>query len=1036
MSDDSAEIRLQRRRRGLTQRELAAQTGLSVRTVREVEHGRISAASTRRLRAALGLAEHATDQDTWWVGVLGPMSVWRGEARMAVGSAMQRIVLGVLAASPGQVVTVDELVDLLWGDGPPRSCVNLVQTYVARLRRAGAAIERDAGGYRLDTDAVRTDVAEFDAVTAAAARAEAAGDLDTASARSGAALDLWRGQVLADLGERVRGHPTAVALQRRRVAVALEHARLAGILGRHAAAATRLLVVAECEPLHEALHAAVMGLLAASGQQAAALEVYAAIRDRLADELGVDPGAELRLGYQGILAEAPEAAADRRWWGPRGRLARLIGRDAELAEVGGLLAGNRVVTITGVGGCGKTTLALHVAAAHPHGVAVLPLAPLSEGDELVPALAALLGVGGAALLDAVSGALRERGQLLVLDNAEHLAAAVAALVAGLVSSCPRLTVLVTSRQPLGAPHEVSWQLLPLAAPADVDLDSPAAELFRQRARQAFPAVDLSDTVAVSRICHRLDGLPLALELAASRVRVLPVGQLAERLDMGLGILSVGGSAAEQRHRTLRSAIDWSYRLLSEHERLVLAQLSVFRTGFSLAAAEAVALVDVAVADAVVGLVDKSLLQAEQHAGTGRFRMLEVVRAYASACLDEVGERSASQARHLAYWLARGRSLSAVLAFGARVALAGSMSWELPDAESALGWAVAHGRVADAVELACLFIDCWNVNPGYPARGERWLAEVEQLGDRAPARLRGLARLYRGQLLGVLARSTDSLTVLRRALPDADALTRQQRVDLLGVLARTELTRLDPGVVAHVDENLRLSEDLSDDDQRAATLDTALTVALEWDRDTAALVDRLAPLALGRCAWLAALFHCHRAEIAARHGDRSGARSALAEAAAAESPNSSAGRKYQVRRDTAMVLLAIDDVTEAHTYLRAECDRLAKVGAQQGAELLHIPYAEALRRLGHADHARQALAIGLTTARAGDGYRAAFPGILVAAALAGEHSPLAGGWHHVRLALGLPTPLGYAAAVDVVTGVPPSPASLDELLDRALSWCRD
>ncbi len=1034
MSDDGAEIRLQRRRKGLTQRELAAQTGLSVRTVREVEHGRISAGSTRRLRAALGLAEHALDQDTLWVSVLGPMSVWRGEARMVVGSVMQRIVLGVLAASPGQVVTVDELVDLLWGDGPPRSCVNLVHTYVARLRRTGAAIERDAGGYRLDTDVVRTDVAEFDAVTAAAARAETAGDLDAASAGCGAALDQWRGRVLADLGERVRGHPTAVALQRRRVAVALDHARLAATLGRHAAAATRLLVVAECEPLHEVLHAALMGLLAASGQQAAALAVYAAIRDRLAGELGVDPGSELRLGYQGILAEAPEAVADRRWWGPRGHLARLIGRDAELAEVGGLLAGSRVVTITGVGGCGKTTLALHVAAAHPCGVAVLPLAPLSDGDELVPALAALLGVGGtstAALLDAVYGALRERGQLLVLDNAEHLAPAVSALVAGLVASCPRLTVLITSRQPLGAPQEVSWQLLPLAAPDDADVDSPAAELFRQRARQAFPAVDLSDAVAVSRICHRLDGLPLALELAASRVRVLPVGHLAERLDMGLGILSVNGTAAEQRHQTLHSAIDWSYRLLSEHERRVLAQLSVFRTGFTLEAAEAVALAGVA--DAVVGLVDKSLLQAEQHAGSGRFRMLEVVRAYASACLDEVGERSASQARHLAYWLARGRSLVAVPAFGARVSLARSMSWELPDAESALGWAVGHGRVADAVELACLLNDCWNVNPGYPARGERWLAEVEQLGDQVPARLRGLARLYRGQLLGVLVRSTDCLTVLRRALPDADALTREQRADLLGVLTLAELNRLDPAVVAHADENVRLVEDLSDDDQRAATLDTALTVAIEWDRDTTALVDRLAPLALGRCAWLAAVFHCHRAEIAARHGDRPGARAALAEAAAAESPDSSVARKYQLRRATATVLLAIDDVTEAHTYLRAECDRLVKARAQQGAELLHIPYAEALRRLGYPDHARKALAIGLTTARAGDGYRAAFPGILVAAALAGEHSSLAGGWHHVRLALSLPTPLGYAAAA--VNGARPSPASLDELLDQALSWCR-
>ncbi|HEX4721768.1 MAG TPA: BTAD domain-containing putative transcriptional regulator, partial [Pseudonocardiaceae bacterium] len=854
MNDDSAEIRSQRRRRGLTQRELAAQTGLSVRTVREVEHGRIGAGSTRRLRAALGMAGGMPDQNTLWASVLGPMSVWRGEVRVAVGSVMQRTVLGVLAASPGQVVTVDELVDLLWGDDPPRSCVNLVHTYVARLRRmlgSGAAIRRDGGGYRLDTDVVGTDATAFDAGMAAAARAESAGVLDVAAARCGDALDLWRGGVLADLGDRIRAHPTVAAWQRRRVAAALDLARLAAAIGEHATAAGRLSVVAECEPLHEALHAALMSLLAASGQQAAALAVHAAIRTRLAEELGVDPGVELSRVQHAVLAARPAARADRRWWGPRGHLAGLIGRDAELSEVAGLLAGNRVLTITGVGGCGKTVLALHVAATHRGGVAVLPLAPLSDGDELVPALAGLLGVAGTAthpLLDAVHAALQAREQLLVLDNAEHLASATAAVVAGLVAACPLLTVLITSRQPLGAPLEVSWQLHPLAAPADADLDSAAAELFRQRARQALPAVDLSDAVAVGRICHRLDGLPLALELAASRVRVLPVRQLADRLDMSLGILSVDGTAAEQRHRTLHSAMDWSCRLLSAHERHALAQLSVFRTGFTLDAAEAV--VDVVggtPADAVVGLVDKSLLVAEQHAGTGRFRLLEVVRSYASTRLAEPDELSESQARHLAYWLARGRALASVPAFGARVTAARSLSWELPDAESVLGWAVAHGRSTDAVELACLLNDCWNVNPGYPARGERWLAEVDRIGDGASARLRALARLYRGQLLGVLARPAESLTVLRRALPDADALARAEHVDLLGVLANMELNLLDPNVVAHVDENTRLIDDLPDEDQRAATLDTALRVAIEWDRGTVveALAGRLAPLALGR-----------------------------------------------------------------------------------------------------------------------------------------------------------------------------------------------
>src|SRR5215207_367204 len=317
--------------------------------------------------------------------------------------------------------------------------------------------------------------------------------------------------------------------------------------------------------------------------------------DALADALRLDAAARRRL----LEAYRPGGAGPG-WLGQRAHLRALVGRDAETAQLRAALAERHLVTVTGPGGCGKTALALHAAAGIGSPVAVLSLAPLSAAEQIPAALAAVLQVGGGsaeAAVTAAATALEVPGQLLVVDNAEHLLAAAAALVVRLLGSGPELTVLVTSREPLGLSEELTLPLRPLLVPPGDDTDigpdaGAAVELFTRRAREALPSVDLSDTAAVRRICRRLDGLPLALELAAARVRALPVPLLADPLDAGGALLTAGAAG-----RTLDDTVDWSYRLLSPAERRALAQLSVFQIPFTAPAAEDVLRVEDAPATA-------------------------------------------------------------------------------------------------------------------------------------------------------------------------------------------------------------------------------------------------------------------------------------------------------------------------------------------------------------------------------------------------------------------------------------------------------
>jgi predicted ATPase/DNA-binding SARP family transcriptional activator len=594
------------------------------------------------------------------VELLGPLRV-RDDAgtEINVPAGRQRALLARLALEPGRAVGAAALIDALWPGDAPANAAGALHTQLSRLRRAlgGAHIESTPGGYRLAGAA--TDAAEFEQ---AAARAEAASRDDSPAAvreHAEAALALWRGPALADLDHAPYAEAALVRLSVRREAVAALHldarlrldgadAVLADLAARHAA-----------DTLNESDAARYMRALAASGRQAEALAVHEAVRHRLADELGVDPSAGLTAAHldvlRGVESEPPSKSS--RLPQP---LTACIGRESELEALATLLKANRLVTLTGPGGTGKTRLAIEAAhrlAADGHAVHLVELAPVADPSRLPEVVLDALGLGESILsrrnedpTTRLTESLWGRDAVLAVDNCEHLIEDVAELLARLLAQVPGLRVLATSREALGITGEAVFGVGPLPLPAPdaplADLRSHAAvRLFEERARQSDPdfTVDEANAPTVVQVCAALDGLPLAVELAAARLRGMSLDDLAVRLDDRFGLLGRGPRTAAPRQRTLRAVVDWSWDLLDPGERDVLARMSVFNGGADLDAACEVC---AATADQVTGLVDKSLAQ---RLPGGRYRLLETVREYAAARLAESGETAEYYTRHAEHY---------------------------------------------------------------------------------------------------------------------------------------------------------------------------------------------------------------------------------------------------------------------------------------------------------------------------------------------------------------------------------------------------
>jgi predicted ATPase/DNA-binding SARP family transcriptional activator len=622
-------------------------------------------------------------------GVLGALAVWTNTgAPVAVPGAKVRALLADLIIHEGHPVSVDRLVDDLWGDAPPANPVAALQVRVSQLRKALDDAEpgaRDlvvsrAPGYLLRVEPDAVDAARFAAL---AARAAATGDPAARAALLADALALWRGPAYADFGDEEFARTAIIRLEEQRLTVVEQHAEARLALGEHDLLAGELGDLVARHPLRERLRAAHMRALYRAGRQAEALDSYHDLRHRLADELGLDPGPELVALYRAILAQDPALSpgADARIFRenaghgdpqtrifpenarvvgrPRTNLpapvTELIGRDAAIAAVRSRLATSRLVTLTGSGGVGKTRLALAVGRelvdAYQDGVWLVELAGADRSTaDLVGTVMAALEVRDAPgdrlpARDRLVDALRARQLLLVLDNCEHLVEPVAELAGLLLRQAPGLRILATSREPIGVAGETLWEVPPLKLPE-------AVRLFAARAAATASGFALDEETAgpVAEVCRRLDGIPLALELAATRVRTLGVRGLAARLDDRFRLLTTGPRDAPPRQRTLTAVIDWSWRLLTEPERAVLRRLAVHVDGCTLEAAEAVC-AQRGTLDLLARLVDRSLVVMEDRAGEGpRYRLLESVGAFCLDRLREAGELEAVRQRHARYYL--------------------------------------------------------------------------------------------------------------------------------------------------------------------------------------------------------------------------------------------------------------------------------------------------------------------------------------------------------------------------------------------------
>ncbi|MFI6502277.1 BTAD domain-containing putative transcriptional regulator [Nonomuraea typhae] len=656
------------------------------------------------------------------VGLLGPFEVRNLDGDVVeVPGVRLRALLAALALEPGRIVSRARLVDWIWGERPPADEVNAVQALVSRLRRVlpDGVIEADSGGYRLAVARDAVDVSRFEHLVGQARAAEPAERADLLRS----ALALWRGQAMADIAlHDSEAFDAAVARLDELHVAALGDRVAADIrLGRGSEMVSELTELVAAYPLREGFVAALMRALAEAGREAEALTLFQRTRERLADELGADPSAELSALHTALLRGELGERAENRRTNLRAELTSFVGKDTDVAAVAVLSIGHRLVTLTGPGGTGKTRLATETArtmlAELPDGAWLVELASVPTGGDLAQAALTAIGLREQALLgdaragepvDQLIAVLRERAMLLILDNCEHVIEEAAAFADRLLGECRRLRIVATSREPLGITGEVLWQVEPLALPAKAAdpaeiTSSPAVRLLRDRAELVRKNIgsDAHTLAAMARICRALDGVPLAIELAAARLRTMSVDQLARRLDDRFQLLTGGSRTALSRHKTLRAVVDWSWDLLSEDERRVLRRLSVFSGGVSLEAAERVCADAEAagepVLDLLTALIEKSLLLADGEE-LPRYRLLNTIREYAGDRLAEAGESESARRAHLAYFTELGEAADPHLRTAEQLRWLAKLEAEHDNIGTALRGAIAEGWALEAMRL--------------------------------------------------------------------------------------------------------------------------------------------------------------------------------------------------------------------------------------------------------------------------------------------------------------------------------------------------
>jgi predicted ATPase/DNA-binding SARP family transcriptional activator len=694
------------------------------------------------------LPVHGNEETRLRVTLLGTLEVRRGDAVVAVPGARLRGLITRLALAGGRPVEPRVLVDALWPQELPADPANALHSLVSRLRRLlGEAgdVTQSEGGYRLGVTEDDVDALRFERLAAHGRDRLRAGDPRAAAGLLGEAVALCgEPSVIAAVAPAV-----ATRLARTAVEAGADLAEAELALGRADDAATRLTALLAEHPADERVAALQMDALAAQGRQADALDLYERVRETLADRLGADPGAALRERHLRLLqspAPGPEAQREAPASNLPAALTSFIGRDDDLARIDTLLASGRLVTVVGPGGAGKTRLAVEAGRRHEYrdGTWLVDLAAVTEPAKAGAAMLAAIGLRGAALfeasgrmraggseLDVLADQLNGRERLLVVDNCEHLIDAVAHLIAALLPRCAGLRVLATSREPLAIDGEALVPLGPLALPGPGDglediRRSASVRLFTERAAAVRPGFDIDEQTGadVVRLVRGLDGMPLALELAAARLRTLSLAELAAGLSDRFRLLTTGSRAASPRHRTLRAVIAWSWDLLGENERTVAERVSVLPGGVTPDSAAAVcagtAVLPGEVPELLAVLIDKSLLQLAPDAG--RYRMLETLREYGIERLADRGALDAVRdlaARYLADLVAREERL---LRGPDQLAALRVMRTEYDNALAALRHLCDTGNATAAVTLAMDLSWYWQML-GRHAEAAYWQGEA-------------------------------------------------------------------------------------------------------------------------------------------------------------------------------------------------------------------------------------------------------------------------------------------------------------------------
>ena len=670
------------------------------------------------------------------IALLGELEVRGDDDRpIVVTGAKQRALLAVLALQASRAVPAEQLVDALWGDDPPPAVRNGLQGLVSKLRRALGSTDLVAmrgGGYVLELPPEAIDVHRYERLVA---EGRAAGGSDPARtiALFAEADALWRGDALADFTYEDFASTTITRLSELRLAAVEERLDIELRLGRHQVAIGELESLTTAHPLRERTRGLLMVALYRAGRQADALRVYQDGRRLLADGLGLEPGPELRQLEAAILAQdesldAPPttSAATSTWAEHRSpipaSLTPLVGRDVELRDLTALFDDRRFITLVGPGGVGKTRLALEVARARSgslaYGGCLVELAPVGDPAAVRAAIAFALDLPDPNQLAAMIG---QRDLLIVLDNCEHVIATAAEVAEDLLRRCPGLRLLATSREGLRVSGETIWPVPPLAA-------DDAGALFVDRARAAGAQLDLSEgqTNVIAQICARLDGLPLAIELAAARARAFPIPQILSRLNDRFRLLTGGSRTALPRQQTLRAVVDWSYELLFNDEQRVFERLSVFPGGCDLATAQVVCadrdLPGPDIEDIIRALIDKSLITAE--AGTNELRVsqLQTLAQYGRERLAERGESARVRDAMAAHFATLCTGSAAAFTGDAQRTWLATIDQEQDNLRGALEWAVATDDAETALTIAggCSWPH-WLA--GTMVEGKRWLDDA-------------------------------------------------------------------------------------------------------------------------------------------------------------------------------------------------------------------------------------------------------------------------------------------------------------------------